>query len=57
MQLDKWADYVQGMQDKVPNTYARRTLGLSIPLGTTVCHPPPKIRVSTARLEVDKETI
>jgi hypothetical protein len=52
----KWTEYVQGTQDKVPDTCVRRTLGLSVPLGTSVCHPSPRIRVRTAQLEVGKKT-
>ena len=42
-------DYVQGAQDKVPDTYAIRILGLSVPLGTSVCHLSPRIKSSMSR--------
>jgi hypothetical protein len=48
-------DYVQGTQDKVSIARARRALGLSILLGASVCHPSPRIRVSTVRLEAGRE--
>ena len=43
------------MQAKVSYTCARETLGLSIPVGASVWHPSPEIRVSTVSLEVERE--